>query len=210
MRIIGDFDGPDGCGKSTLLAGARQYLAERGISVHVGPRLGAFLPASGGENAFREWVHRNDGLAIAAALLDAGTRRLASVLETALEGDHVLLIDRGSLTVRLSAIAHGMGCQLSEQQACAALAGPLQALAALEKEAASVVLTRNVVVMPRLGMRTIERRLAEREVVNDRYYRYLTVLHDQFKAHVHDRTRVIDAEGVLPESINFAGELLRS
>jgi hypothetical protein len=120
-----------------------------------------------------------------------------------------VLLDRGTLTVKFSAIAHGMGSRRSEAHVRAALAGPLQALADVEREAASDVPTRSVVLLPRLGMQTIERRLGSHEAISERYYRYLTVLHDQFQAQLPEDSHVVDAEGALAESISFAGDWLR-
>jgi thymidylate kinase len=209
VRVLGTFEGPDGCGKSTMLAGVRQYLIDRGVPVRTGPSLGAFLPTLDSADAFRDWVLYSDGLDVAATLLNAATARLAQLLETEREGDHVLLLDRGSLTVKFSAIAHGMGSQRPEAQVREALAGPLQALATVERGAASDVPTRSLVILPRLGMKTIERRLSSREAISERYYRYLTVLHDQFQAQVPEESHVVDAEGVLTDGISFVGELLR-
>jgi thymidylate kinase len=207
MRVLGVFEGPDGCGKSTLLAGVRQHLTDRGVPVRTGPGLGAFLPTLNSADAFRDWVLRSDGLDVAATLLDAATQRLTQLLETEHEGDHVLLLDRGPLTVKFSAIAHGIG-QRTEPQVRAALARQLRALAAAERKAAKQVPTRSIVILPSLGMQTIERRLGTREQISERYHDYLTVLHDQFQAHLPKGSYVVEAEGVLTESIMFARELL--
>lgn len=209
MRVLGVFDGPDGCGKSTLVAGVRQHLTDRGVPVRTGQSLGAFLPALNSADAFRDWVLRSDGLDVGATLLDAATTRLAQLLEKEREGDQVLLLDRGPLTVKFSAIAHGIASQRTEPQVRAALAGPLQALAAAQRKAANHVATRSIVILPRLGMQTIERRLGTREQISERYHHYLTLLYEQFQAPLPEESHVVEAEGVLTESITFAAELLR-
>jgi hypothetical protein len=209
VRVFGSFDGPDGCGKSTLLAGVTEYLARNDVQVHAAPALGDFLPAGGSADAFRDWILRSDGLDVAAALIGAAARRLEAVLETERTGDHVLLADRGSLTVRLSAISHGSGNnERPEHEVLTALAGPLQELAALDRKMGNLVPCRTIVILPHLGMATIERRLHEDEVVSDRYLRYLTVLHDHFRSADMSGNYVITAEEELRINVNLAGELL--
>jgi len=209
MRVFGSFDGPDGCGKSTLLAGVTEYLARNDVQVHAAPALGDFLPAGGSADAFRDWILHSDGLDVAAALIGAAARRLEAVLETERTGDHILLADRGSLTVRLSAISHGSGDnERPEHEVLTALAGPLQELAALDKKIENLVPCRTIVILPHLGMATIERRLNEDEVVSDRYLRYLTVLHDHFRSADMSGNYVITAEEELRINVNLAGELL--
>jgi thymidylate kinase len=211
MRVLGTFDGPDGCGKSTLLAGVRQHLTGRGIPVRTGPGLGAFLPTlNSSADAFRDWVLRSDGLDVAATLLDAATKRLTQLAETEHDGDHILLLDRGPLTVKFSAIAHGIASQRTEPQVRAALAGLLHALAAAEKKIASDTPTRNIVILPRLGMPTIERRLGTREQISDRYHHYLTLLYGQFQAPLPTESHIVEAEGLLTDSITFAVDALRA
>lgn len=209
MRVFGSFDGPDGCGKSTLLTGVIEYLASHDVQIRTAPTLGDFLPTGNSGDAFRDWILCSNGLDVAAALIRAASRRLEAILETERAGKHVLLVDRGSLTVRLSAIAHGMGAdERSEQQVLMALAEPLHDLAALDKKIENLVPARTVVILPRLGMRTIERRLSANEVISDRYFRYLTVLHDHFRAAHMDDNYVVTAEDELRKNVNLVGELL--
>ena len=210
MKVFGSFDGPDGSGKSTLLAGVTEYLESHDVQVRAAPNLGDFLPIGSGADAFRDWILCSNGLDVAAALIEAATRRLKAILETECAGKHILLVDRGSLTVRLSAITHGMGAnERSEHQVLMALAEPLQELAALDKQIGNLVPVIVVVILPRLGMRTIERRLKENEIVSDRYLRYLTVLHDHFRSAHMDDHYVVTAEDELHSNVNLVGELLR-
>jgi hypothetical protein len=209
VKALASFDGPDGCGKSTLLAEVIKYLTSRNIQVHKGPTLGDFLPTGNNADAFRDWILSTNGLDIANALIGAASRRIETILKSECAGAHILLIDRGSLTIRLSAITHGMGTdERSEQQVLIALTDPLKKLAYLDKKMRDLVPVRTVVILPRFGMRTIEHRLSVNEVISDRYFRYLSLLHDQFRPNLMGDYYVVAAEDELRKNAALVGELL--
>lgn len=209
MRALASFDGPDGCGKSTLLAEVMGYLTSRGVQLRKGPALGEFLPTGNSADAFRQWILRTNGLDVASALIRAASRRIEAILETECAGSHILLIDRGSLTIRLSAIAHGIGADgRSEQQVLVALAEPLKELSNFDKRMKDLVPVRTVVILPRFGMRTIERRISANEVITDRYFRYLSILHDHFLTTLMDDYYAVNAEDELRKNAALVGKLL--
>lgn len=210
-KALGFLDGPDGSGKSTLLTGLIQYLEGRGVEVCSAPILGDFLPAASSAAEFRDWVLSNDGLVVGAALIEAACRRLEVIGEAVRCSSGILLVDRGPLTVRLSAVAHGTGAgERSESEVLAALSGQLEELAVLRSRIMTAIPSKYVVILPRLGMDTIVNRLRVREVISGRYLRYLTVLNELF--HVAplggSDCMTIAAEDELRANVTVTGELL--